>query len=196
MLLVVYFLFATILLTAAYIVFRRIVRKDYLERGNLTWMSSLLQLLIFAALMYFPCLYNPLEWPWFWKIDISSDPDYVIVGFILIILGFVIAFGTMFWFGLRRAFGILASGIIRSGPYRLSRNPQILGGYLLVIGVSMQWPSLYSLGWVILYGIIGHMMIITEEEYLSIRYGEEYVEYCDEVPRYLGLKRMTRKASP
>ena len=95
----------------------------------------------------------------------------------------------MFWFGLGRAFGVKTSGIIQSGPYRYSRNPQILGGYLLVIGISMQWPSLYSFGWVILYGVVSHMMILTEEEYLSKQYGEAYTQYCKEVPRYLLLRK-------
>ena len=99
--------------------------------------------------------------------------------------GFVVAFGTMAWFGLRRAFGVQASGLVQSGPYRLSRNPQILGGYLLVLGVALQSPSLYSLGWIILYGIIGHMMIVTEEEYLAREYGTAYERYAEEVPRYL-----------
>ncbi|NCF69480.1 MAG: hypothetical protein GWP61_26305 [Chloroflexi bacterium] len=78
------------------------------------------------------------------------------MAFLLIILGFAVAFGTMFWFGLRRAFGFKSNGLICSGPYRYSRNPQILGGYLLVIGVSLQRPSLYALLWTALYAIIGH----------------------------------------
>ena len=102
-------------------------------------------------------------------------------------LGFVVAFGTMFWFGLRRAFGRQTAGLIQSGPYRWSRNPQILGGYLLVIGTVVQRPSFYALGWVLLYGIIAQMMIVTEEEYLQIQYGEAYDQYCAHVPRYLRI---------
>jgi hypothetical protein len=51
-------LFATLLM-AAYIVFRKLVRRDYLIKGRLTWLSSLLHLLIFAALMCTPYLYIP-----------------------------------------------------------------------------------------------------------------------------------------
>jgi protein-S-isoprenylcysteine O-methyltransferase Ste14 len=189
MLSITYILYAATLLVAAYSVFRKIVRKDYLEHGRLKWSSSLLQLLIFFGLMCFPYVYNPIEWQFFWEIDITSDPGYVLAGFTLIILGFAVAFGTMFWFGLGRAFGVKTSGIIQSGPYRYSRNPQILGGYLLVIGISMQWPSLYSFGWVILYGVVSHMMILTEEEYLSKQYREAYTQYCKEVPRYLLLRK-------
>ena len=107
------------------------------------------------------------------------------MAFLLIILGFAVAFGTMFWFGLRRAFGFKSNGLICSGPYRYSRNPQILGGYLLVIGVSLQRPSLYALLWTALYAIIGHMMIRTEEEFLTQQYGAAYTQYCKQVSRYL-----------
>ena len=178
-------LFAALLL-AAYVVFRKIVRRDYLSKGRLTPLSSLLQLLIFAALMCIPYLYNPPAWPWFWKPDAAQERWNFLSGLALIILGFAVAFGTMLWFGLRRAFGIQASGLIHTGPYRLSRNPQILGGYLLVIGVSLQWPSFYSLLWIALYAIIGHMMIVTEEEFLTKEYGDTYTHYCQQVPRYLG----------
>jgi len=183
----VIFFFVALLLLAAYIVFRKIVRRDYLTKGGLTWLSSLLQLLIFVALMCFPYLYNPPEWPWFWKLD-GATWNFI-TGFGLIILGFFVAFGTMLWFGLPRAFGFKSSGIIHTGPYRLSRNPQIIGGYLLVIGASLQWSSFYSLLWIALYGITAHMMIVTEEEYLSQQYGASYTQYCEGVARYLWWNR-------
>lgn len=166
---------------------------NYLVKGNLTWSSSLLQLVVFAGLVCFPYLYNPPNWPSFWNQVVTLGSWYVYLGFGLLILGFVVAFGTMYWFGMRRAFGIQTYGLIRTGPYRFSRNPQIVGGYLLVIGVSLQWPSLYSLGWIMLYGIIGHMMIVTEEEYLKEQYGEAYDQYCEVVPRYFQFGGRTWK---
>lgn len=180
-----YLLLAILLLLTAYVVFRRIVRRDYLQKGHLTKASSFLQLMIFAGLISFPYLYNPPEWPWFWRLGEPLYSKYKVIGFILILMGFIIAFGTMFWFGIRRAIGFEVAEIVRRGPYRLSRNPQILGGYLLFIGVAVQYPSWYSLGWIILYGLIGHMMISTEEEHLREQYGETYERYCEEVPRYI-----------
>jgi protein-S-isoprenylcysteine O-methyltransferase Ste14 len=102
----------------------------------------------------------------------------------------------MSWFGIKRAFGIHIDGLKEEGPYQISRNPQILGGYLLVIGTSLQWPSLYSLCWILLYAIITHWMVITEEEHLRRIYGEEYEEYCSKVPRYLIPRRKLDEASP
>jgi protein-S-isoprenylcysteine O-methyltransferase Ste14 len=80
----------------------------------------------------------------------------------------------MFWFGLE------VDALIQTGPYRVNRNPQIVGGSLLVIGSAVLWPSWYALGWV-LYGVVAHLMVLTEEEHLHKAYGEEYVGYCEQV---------------
>jgi protein-S-isoprenylcysteine O-methyltransferase Ste14 len=181
---VLFLVSASLLLLAAFLVFRRSVRRDYLTYGRLTPLSSILQLLLFGAYFCFPYLYNPPEWSWFWMLDGPSGHPMMITGLVLISLGFVLAFGAMFWFGIRRAFGLEVTGLIRSGPYRHSRNPQVLGGYPLVIGSVVQWPSWYALGWVILYAVICHMMIRTEEEHLAAQFGDEYRRFCREVPRY------------
>jgi protein-S-isoprenylcysteine O-methyltransferase Ste14 len=180
-----YIISAVALLLAGYVVFRIIVRRVYQKYGRLTWTASLLQLLILAGVMAFPTLFNPPEWSKFW---ILEGPGGILVrgtGLLLILLGFVAAFGAMFWFGIGRAFGVQVEGVIRHGPYRLSRNPQVLGGYLLVIGAAVQWFSWYAVGWILLYGLITHWMILTEEKHLEKVFGEAYLQFCKEVPRYL-----------
>jgi protein-S-isoprenylcysteine O-methyltransferase Ste14 len=56
-------------------------------------------------------------------------------------------------------------------------------------GFVVLWPSGYALGWFFLFAILMHMMILTEEEHLQRIHGEEYVQYCKQVPRYLGFRR-------
>jgi protein-S-isoprenylcysteine O-methyltransferase Ste14 len=180
-----YLLFALVLLFSGYAVFRIVVRRSYRRHNRLTWTASLLQLLIFAGVMSFPTLFNPPEWSRFWVLDGPGSTPTRAVGLLLILLGFGAGFGTMFWFGVRRAFGVYVEGIIRHGPYRVSRNPQVLGGYLLVLGAAVQWFSWYALGWIVIYGLITHWMILTEEEHLGQVFGERYQQYCEEVPRYL-----------
>lgn len=186
MLLTVYLISAFLLPVAAFVVFRVLCRRDYQRRGQLGPFSAFLELLIWALYIGFPYIYNPPDWPSFWALDAHSSALRVI-GFVCITVGLALAFITMFWFGLRRAFGLQVNELIQAGPYRLTRNPQIVGGSLLVIGSSVQWPSWYALGWAILYGAIAHMMILTEEEHLLDVYGEEYERYCERVPRYLGF---------
>lgn len=174
-----------LLLGSAYVVFRLIVRRDYRHRGHLTWRSSSLQLLVFGGIMGFPYLFNPSEWVWFWMLNRMVHPQLGILGMAIIILGFIVAFGTMAWFGIRRAFGLESQRMIYTGAYRITRNPQALGGYLLVVGVTVQWPSWFSIAWIVLYGLVTHWMIVTEEEHLQTIFGEEYKRYCEKTPRYL-----------
>ncbi len=174
-----------LLIGAAFIVFRILVKRSYANWGRLSLPISLLQLLVFAAIIGFPSLFNPSEWLLFWRINSNLYPWHQRLGTWMIVFGLVSAFGIMFWFGLRRALGLYPTTLVRQGPYRLSRNPQILGGYLMVLGVFLQWPSLPALGWVGLYGLVCHLMILAEEEHLMATFGSEYETYCREVPRYL-----------
>lgn len=180
-----YFLLALLLIAYAYWVFRRTVRRDYLVHGRLNSFTSLLQLLVFAAYFGFPLLYLPPEWIWFWRPSGGATPALQLSGLVLICLGFLVAFGTMGWFGMRKAFGLAAKNLTTAGAYKISRNPQIIGGYLLVMGTFVQWPSFYALGWGFMYALIAHWMVITEEEHLTQLFGAEYTDYCSEVPRYI-----------
>jgi protein-S-isoprenylcysteine O-methyltransferase Ste14 len=182
---------AFLLVVAASLVFRIFVRRDYQRKGRLTLLSSFLELLIWALYMGFPYIYNPPEWASFWSRDVPVDTPLRVIGVICILLGLASAFGTMFWFGLRRAFGLEVNALKQTGPYRVSRNPQIVGGSLLVIGSAVLWPSWYALGWAVLYAVVAHMMVFTEEEHLRAVFGQEYELYCERVPRYLGFPRRT-----
>jgi protein-S-isoprenylcysteine O-methyltransferase Ste14 len=181
----IYFISATSLLILGYVIFRIIVRRAYADQVRLGAIPSTLQLLVFVSFFTFPYLYNPPEWALFWLARDESTQGWYLVGLLVICVGFIIAFGTMAWFGLGRAFGLRTERLMKSGPYRISRNPQILGGFLLVIGISLQAPSLYMVGWILIYVVITHWMVTTEEEHLQRIFGREYEEYCSEVPRYL-----------
>lgn len=183
----IYLSSAFLLLLFAYMVFRRVVRRDYRRRGRLGPMASMAQLLVFLGYFTFPYVFSPPNWPWFWEMKGPTSQPLQIVGLALTLLGMIAAFGTMAWFGLAKALGVQVEGITRTGPYRFSRNPQIVGGYCLVLGVFLQWPSLPMAGWALMYAFIGHWMITTEEEHLSRVFGDEYEAYCSEVPRYLRL---------
>jgi len=59
----------------------------------------------------------------------------------------------------------------------------------MVVGVGWLWPSAYALGWAALWAVLGHWMVVTEEEHLERTLGQAYREYCARVPRYCGLGR-------
>ena len=178
----IYLISSVLLLTSAYFVFHHVVAQDYLNKGRLGWWASALQFLIFVAFFCFPYLYMPPEWAWDW---LPNGTWNRLAALILVSLGMVVAFGSMIWFGMRRAFGLEVNGIVSIGPYRYTRNPQMLGGWFMVFGVLVYLPSIYNLGWLLIWAVIGHWMVINEEIHLRRVFGEEYERYCDITPCYL-----------
>jgi len=184
MVLPVYLILAFLLLVTAFVIFRIFVRRDYRREGRLTPLAAFLEALIFFLWGTFTWLDLPPGWP-----PSEVNPLFSVTGWTLIIVGLATLFITMAGFGLRRSLGQEMNVLKQSGPYRLSRNPQTMACALAVIGYAMLWPSWHTLGWVVLYGAIAHMMILTEEEHLRNVHGEEYVRYCERVPRYLGWRK-------
>jgi len=182
-----YFGAAALLIAFAFFVFRVIVRREYQWKGRATLLTSLLEMLVVCLYLSFPLLYNPPRWMAVWSRKVPVSEPLRIVGHVCIAVGLAASFGTMFWFGIRRAFGLQVKGLIQSGPYRLTRNPQLVFFVLVVLGCVVLWPSWYALGWVTLYGMVFHPMVVTEEEHLLAVFGEEYARYCRRVPRYVAL---------
>lgn len=93
----------------------------------------------------------------------------------------------MGYLGFNVSLGQGSNRVRQSGPYRWSRNPQILAYSLIVIGLASLYPSLEAAGWVLVYAVIAQLMVLTEEEHLKNLFGEAYQTYCDRVPRYFSI---------
>jgi protein-S-isoprenylcysteine O-methyltransferase Ste14 len=187
--LAVYLISAFLLLAAAFVIFRVLVRRDYKREGRLTPFTSFLELLVWVLYVCFPYIYNPPDWWFVWFADSPANSALKIIGSALTTSGMAVAVVAMARLGFGRTMGQKAETLQQTGLYRLSRNPQLVGGGLAVLGIAVLWPSWYALGWVVLYGVIGHMMVLTEEEHLRKFHGEAYARYCERVPRYLRLPR-------
>ena len=182
--LTIYLLSIFLLFVAAIFIFRVLVRGDYLHRGHLSVLSSALQAPLFFVYGGFPSIYLPDEWP-------VSHVNLVfrIIGLTFITIGLAILFIGVFRLGIPRSLGRQTGLLRETGLYRVTRNPQVLGCALYLIGFVMLWPSWYALGWGLLFAPIIHMMVLTEEEHLRNTYGQAYEQYCDRVPRYLGFSK-------
>jgi protein-S-isoprenylcysteine O-methyltransferase Ste14 len=76
--------------------------------------------------------------------------------------------------------------IVRTGPYRVSRNPIYLAFSWLHLGIAI-WangPWLIVMLMATLVVMVG-VVIPREERYLEGRFGTEYVDYKTSVPRWL-----------
>jgi protein-S-isoprenylcysteine O-methyltransferase Ste14 len=174
---------ALFILGLAFVTFRVICRKDYRKKGKLGWFASSMEFVIFALHANSAYLFLPAAWPTLPKIPDKNLQVYI--GICLAAMGLLLVVYSMGYLGFRKALGQKVDGLNQTGVYRITRNPQIVSYAILLVGFALIWLSWYSIIWVILYAVIAHMMVITEEEHLRDVYGESYEHYCRRVPRYL-----------
>ena len=76
--------------------------------------------------------------------------------------------------------------IVRTGPYRISRNPIYLAYSLLQLGIAIWANSLWLVATLLgAVGVIDFFVIPREERYLEHKFGAEYLDYKDSVRRWL-----------
>ncbi len=171
-----------LMLLAAFLVFRVFVRREYLNKGKLSPLAAVLETLVFALHANMPYLFLPVKWPALPPLPINPVHSWISLG--ITSLGIILSLGFMGYLGFKVSLGQESNQVRQTGPYRWSRNPQILAYGLIVIGLASLYPSLESAGWVLVYAVIAQLMALTEEEHLKNRFGEAYQTYCDRVPRY------------
>jgi len=141
-----------------------------------------------------------------------SDKKIIAGAFLWIIGGFLaslfvpVTFGIFFYIGLiisivGMTIGISAlysfannAGLTTTRIHRYSRNPIYLGWAIFFLGLTMiGWSeSIWSIVF-LLYLIITipylHWTVLLEEKFLAGKYGEPYLQYLRETPRYLGIPK-------
>jgi len=80
------------------------------------------------------------------------------------------------------------------GPYRHVRNPMISGVAMMLIGQALFWGSWVIGTWAGLFILINHVyFIFSEEPGLEKRFGETYLNYKANVPRWIPRLRPWRR---
>ncbi|HKA49334.1 MAG TPA: isoprenylcysteine carboxylmethyltransferase family protein [Candidatus Dormibacteraeota bacterium] len=79
--------------------------------------------------------------------------------------------------------------LLRTGPYRLSRNPMYVGEAAVWLG----WGLFYSclpvwIGWAIMCAALARV-VRWEERRLVKPFGDDYRAYMEAVPRWVGYRR-------
>lgn len=118
----------------------------------------------------------------------EPTPATLTAGFVIALAGEALRIWAVKHAGgaTRTTSGVGGSVLITHGPYALTRNPLYLGNFILSTGlVVMAWawmPWMLLLFWG-LFGFQYSMIISLEEKYLSKEFGEQYREYCKNIPR-------------
>jgi protein-S-isoprenylcysteine O-methyltransferase Ste14 len=72
----------------------------------------------------------------------------------------------------------------KDGPYRVSRNPQWVGLFLVLMGTAILSAAWLPFVMVLVVGCIYHLQILEEENACASLYGADYINYLHRVPRY------------
>jgi protein-S-isoprenylcysteine O-methyltransferase Ste14 len=160
------------------------LRREYKGHGKLTWIGSIIHVLIFVVhAMFTGTLVTGA--------DAIHPPGRLLwLGIPLMVIGLGITIYAMDLFHkFSRWMGSDTPGLQMKGLYRFSRNPQFVGYGLAILGYILAWWT--PLAWIGLLSYAGLVYAVTliEEEHLTRIYGDSYREYCQRVPRYLGLPK-------
>lgn len=113
-----------------------------------------------------------------------------VIGFFLGIGGLSLFLYTVFLFKTRGN-GTLApwaptQKLIVKGPYQYCRNPMITGVFFILLGESFIFHSTGVLSWAGIFFLINTLyFIFFEEPSLQARFGDDYLIYKKNVPRWI-----------
>lgn len=114
----------------------------------------------------------------------------VMPGIIVMVVGGILALtcvgifvvrgrGTPAVFDAPRAF-------VASGPYQYVRNPMYIGGWILLTGFGLYQRSTAILLFGLVWLLVVHLFVIFyEEPTLREKFGANYADYCNAVPRWI-----------
>jgi protein-S-isoprenylcysteine O-methyltransferase Ste14 len=78
------------------------------------------------------------------------------------------------------------TAIVRTGPYRFSRNPIYLAFSIFQLGIASWVNSIWLIGTLIAaVAVMASVVIPREERYLVRRFGADYLDYKRSVRRWL-----------
>lgn len=98
------------------------------------------------------------------------------------LLGSLISFGQSFRVGIDTEH---PDKLVTTGVFAFSRNPIYTAFAFILFGQFLIFPN-----WILLIYLAAgiwlfHRQVLREEDYLKKHYGQEYLEYCKQVRRYL-----------
>lgn len=172
-----------LVLFLGYAVFRAIARRDYERYSRLKTGTLILEFFIFAAHANLSYIFLPATWPEL--PPLPNNPFQLVVGLGLLAVGISLTLWAMAGLGFKHACGQPPEKLYIAGFYRWSRNPQLVFYALALLGLVVLWPAPYAIIWLLVYAVLSHWMVASEEEHLTSVYGVEYQRYCEGINRYL-----------
>lgn len=122
-----------------------------------------------------------------WNTWILPRPTTLVVGAVLALVGLAVFVVSVRSFERHETMG-LAGDLHTTGPYARSRNPQYVGMIVGLVGFALLVNSLLVSVLVVLHVSWVLLLPFAEEPWLREEFGEEYRQYREEVPRFVGVE--------
>jgi protein-S-isoprenylcysteine O-methyltransferase Ste14 len=110
------------------------------------------------------------------------------IGVVLCFGGVALMFLSLVSFGKSFRVGIDVEHpdkLITTGVFAFSRNPIYVAFAFVLLGQFLVFPNWILLVYLAAGICLFHRQVMREEEFLRKHYGQEYMEYCNRVRRYL-----------
>jgi protein-S-isoprenylcysteine O-methyltransferase Ste14 len=101
---------------------------------------------------------------------------------VLILVASLVSFGRSFRIGI----DVDQPGrLVTTGIFSVSRNPIYVGFFVFLVGQFLVFPNWVPLIYLVAASALFHRQVLREEGFMRQHYGQEYVEYCSHVRRYV-----------
>jgi len=124
----------------------------------------------------------PIVYSFFLPIELSSV--WFFIGLSIYLFGVIIGSLAMYDF-----YSTALDKLVTKGIYRISRNPMYLGMFLIFIGTGIACVSWLFLLLTMVFVILSHILVTTEERFCLKMYGKSYREYLNRTSRWIGLPK-------
>ena len=185
-----YFAALTILLLLGMVVTRVLLMKrqgvEAMQFGKIDKTDFLIP--PFALFYFYLVIANAFSLPTLSKQEFFHTEGIAWIGVLFCLAGLLLLLWSLVSFGQSFRVGIDTvhpDRLITTGVFAFSRNPIYMALGIVLLGqflVFSNWILLVYLGaafWLF------HRQVLREEDYLKNHYGQEYLEYCRRVRRYL-----------
>ncbi|MGH9560489.1 MAG: methyltransferase family protein [Terracidiphilus sp.] len=126
-----------------------------------------------------------------------ATPIVIVCGAVAALIGAVLRVCGVAYLG----YGVVHHGdmqggsVMAAGPYRYMRNPLYVGGWFMLLAVSLLMPPSGALFSIVLITIQFVRLILGEEAFLEAKLGEPYRDYLRAVPRIVPRLRASLPAA-
>lgn len=166
------------------------VKRTY-DRGQTLSRFASLGFWVIDALLFVLILVSSLFKEYAIFVIPLSETGVLVGGCILIGIGSALMLtGMMEFRSIKMISGHDMSRLVKTGIYRCSRNPQYIGWFLILFGLSLAGRSSLALLLASVGALLFHLFTVRmEEPYLERLFGDGYVSYRETTPRYIGISR-------